>query len=244
MTINHATLLTLVQTFCCMAATLGLCGHQEATAQDLGAYSVITETDERYVGPRWVSRSSEENGNSVSTRAGAPVERYAEDDSERQSLWDAYDGSTLFPKRDTYDFTKEGNTQEAGKVDCDCGADCKCPPLVCKAGHCKANYVAMFSATWCRPCQKMYPLLKEMRKEGYIVYIYTLDTDDFKDLNLDSKFQIQAYPTFVFFNEGKETHRMVGFSQKDKFYPHLKKEKDQDIKKPEPIPDPDIYDDL
>lgn len=92
----------------------------------------------------------------------------------------------------------------------------------------------------------MYPILKDLREEGYIVYIYTLDTEDFEDLDLDSKFQIRAYPTFIFFDKGKETKRMVGFTKKKEFYPHLVKEKDQDIKKPTPTPDtdPDVYDDL
>jgi thioredoxin-related protein len=88
----------------------------------------------------------------------------------------------------------------------------------------------------------MYPVLKELRKEGYIVYIYTLDTDEFEDLDLDVKFQIAAYPTFIFFDKGKETNRSIGKTTKDRITRYLVKEKDQP--KPEPSPDPDVYDDL
>ncbi len=239
---NYAKILTLVQTLCCMAAAFGLCGHQETSAQDVDPYSQLVQDSERHTGPRWVPNYAKE-GENVSVREGAPVNRYTKDDAERQSLWDAYDGTTLGVERDPYDvLEKESDTQEEGKVECDCGTACKCPPLVCKAGHCKSNYVAMFSATWCKPCRAMYPILKELRKEGYIVYIYTLDTDDFKDLNLDSKFQISAYPTFVVFDKGKETARGVGKMGKDQFYDWLIPEDEQE--KPTPDTDSDVYDNL
>ncbi len=240
---HYVTLLVVVSAFCGMAETPAFCDSEKATTQVVHAYQGLVENHERHARSRWISKSTE-NGESVSVYEGAPAERYKEDDPIRQSLWRAYYGITLGVKRNPYDALETGSIQKARKVDCECGTDCKCPPLVCKAGNCKANFVTMFSATWCRPCQKMYPILKELREEGYIVYIYTLDTKEFEDLNLDSKFQIRAYPTFLFFDKGKETHRMVGFSKKDKFYPHLVKEKDQDIKEPQPTPDPDVYDDL
>ena len=243
---KNAKISTLLQTFCLLAATLGLCGHKKAAAQDLDPYSQLVQDSERHTRSRWVSNSTE-TGEKVSVREGAPVNLYSEDDARRESLWRAYRGTTLSPRRSPYEaLIEEGSAQEEGKIDCDCGKDCKCPPLVCKAGHCKANYVAMFSATWCAPCQKMYPILRKLRKAGCIVYIYTLDTKEFKDLNLDSKFQIQAYPTFLFFDKGKETKRLIGFTKEKEFYKYLVKKEDQDLKKPQPnpTPDPDVYDDI
>lgn len=243
MRINYAKVFTTLPRILCMAAALAVCSHQETTAEDISPYSILTGDSEQGTRSRWLPDSTE-TGKSVSTREGAPVDRYSEDDARRESLWRAYRGTTLSPKRNPYDALESGSAQEEGSVECDCGKDCKCPPLVCEAGHCKANYLTMFSATWCRPCQKMYPILKEMRKEGYIVRIYTLDTPEFKDLDLDSKFQIRAYPTFIVFDKGKEVKRLVGFTQKKELVKYLVKEKDQDIKKPEPTPDPDVYDDI
>lgn len=237
--LNYVKVLTLISGICCLAATPSLCHSQEAANQDFGAYAGLIQDIEQRSGSSGIPRSTEE-GENVSVRDGAPADRYYEDDPERQRLWDAYRGTILGVKRNPQE--KEKAAQEEGAVECDCEDDCKCPPLVCKASHCKSNFVVMFSATWCKPCHKMYPILKELRKEGYIVYIYTLNTEEFEDLNLDSKFQVRAYPTFVFFDKGKETHRMLGKQDIDKFYPHLVKESEQEKQKPKP--DSDVYDGL
>jgi len=97
--------------------------------------------------------------------------------------------------------------------DCPCGPDCKCPDkMVCKNGDCKRNYVIFFSAEWCRPCQRMYPRIEELRKAGYIVYV--MDVDQYKKAG--EAFQIKSLPTTVVMDQGKETHRFVGVVEKNK----------------------------
>lgn len=96
-------------------------------------------------------------------------------------------------------------TQEVD--DCPCGPDCKCPdPMVCKNGDCKKNYVVFLSAEWCRPCQRMYPRITELREAGYIVYVFDVD----KFPKASEKFAVKSLPTTVVMDQGKETHRFVG----------------------------------
>ena len=94
---------------------------------------------------------------------------------------------------------------------CPCGPDCKCPdPMVCKNGDCKKNYIIFFSAEWCRPCQRMYPRIDELRKAGYIVYV--LDVDKYKATA--ESFSIGSLPTTVVMDKGKETNRYIGIVDK------------------------------
>lgn len=80
----------------------------------------------------------------------------------------------------------------------------------------------------------MYPIMKQLRKDGYIVYVYTLDTQEFKHLDLGSKFQIRAYPTFLFFDNGIEVKRSVGGSSIQFFRKNLKTKTEQDAETDDP----------
>lgn len=94
-----------------------------------------------------------------------------------------------------------------------------CPPNVCKNGHCKMNYAIMISASWCVPCKSMYPVIKELRDEGYLIYIYVVDTNF---PGLEDKFDVEAFPTFIVFENGKEVKRKVGATPASWFRRNLK----------------------
>lgn len=96
---------------------------------------------------------------------------------------------------------------------CPCGPDCQCPdPRVCEHGNCKKNYVVFFTAPWCAACHKMYPRIEELRKAGYIVY--SLDIEKFQ--GAAERFKIEALPTTVVMEDGKEIARFVGVVPMDK----------------------------
>lgn len=110
-------------------------------------------------------------------------------------------------------FPSYPKTPEKMNENCPCGPDCPCPdPRVCEQGNCKKNYVVFFTAAWCSACHKMYPRIEELRKAGYIVY--TLDVDKFTDAA--AKFKIEALPTTVVLDKGKEIARFVGVVGTDK----------------------------
>ena len=135
--------------------------------------------------------------------------------------------------------TEEDSEMVEGVDDCDCGEDCICPPLVCKDKGCKTNYVFVVSAPeWCAPCREMHPVIKELRDDGFKVYYF--DVDKFPDL--DAKFDVSGYPTFIVYDKGKEQARATGIVPKKWFTDRLVKIDDQ---KPEPKPEPENpYDNL
>jgi len=80
------------------------------------------------------------------------------------------------------------------------------------------NLVVMYTGTWCAPCRLMYQTVEDLRKQGYIVYL--IDVDDHP--TFAEKNKIAAVPTFVFFDKGRETIRLVGLTNISEFKKHLK----------------------
>ncbi|VEU36513.1 unnamed protein product [Pseudo-nitzschia multistriata] len=70
--------------------------------------------------------------------------------------------------------------------------------------------VVTFSATWCGPCKACKPQLKgEISRKSPIPigYVYEEDLDP---SFLDVFVEIKAFPTFVFFRNGREVARVEG----------------------------------
>lgn len=65
-----------------------------------------------------------------------------------------------------------------------------------------------FSATWCAPCKKMVPAVKQLIEEGYTVQ--TINAD--KQPELAQKYNITSLPTSIVLRDGKETERIVGLT--------------------------------
>jgi len=79
-----------------------------------------------------------------------------------------------------------------------------------------------FSASWCMPCQIVSPVLEELAKTyERKLKIGKLDVD--QNNTLAQKFGILSVPTIIFFKNGKEVKREVGFPGKE-VYERLIKE--------------------
>lgn len=67
-----------------------------------------------------------------------------------------------------------------------------------------------FYATWCGPCKQIAPLFHDLEKSysGKIRFV-SIDVDT--DVEIASRYNIQAMPTFVFLDkDGQEVDRLVG----------------------------------
>jgi thioredoxin 1 len=74
--------------------------------------------------------------------------------------------------------------------------------------------VVDFFATWCGPCQELSPILVELDKQyNGEVQFYKVDVDESQDCAI--RYGVNAMPTLVFFKDGKEIEREVGFLPKE-----------------------------
>lgn len=156
----------------------------------------------------------------------SPV-RIDEETDYQKSLRGAYDGRldrrVIEPYRS---FDPKGEIKESTKK-----KDFT-PKHITKQGNENKNYVVMISASWCGPCKKMYPEMKKLREKGYIIYIFDTTKKEFEDYA--ALYAINAYPTFIVYDKGKEVRRSVGVTNKSWFKKHLKLKKNQKDEKKEP----------
>lgn len=67
-----------------------------------------------------------------------------------------------------------------------------------------------FFATWCGPCQMIAPVLEEISKTySDEVEIFKVDIDENQEVAM--RYSIMSVPTIIFFKDGKEIERHVGY---------------------------------
>jgi len=65
-----------------------------------------------------------------------------------------------------------------------------------------------FYTEWCGPCKMIAPILEELN-----VMVVKVNTDEFAELAIEYK--IMSIPTLLFFKDGKEIQREIGFRTKE-----------------------------
>ena len=74
--------------------------------------------------------------------------------------------------------------------------------------------IMAFFATWCVPCQMLTEVLREIDKNySEKVEIFKVDVDENQEVAI--RYGVTAMPTLVFFKEGEEVEREVGFLEKE-----------------------------
>jgi thioredoxin 1 len=72
-----------------------------------------------------------------------------------------------------------------------------------------------FYADWCGPCKMLGPVLEELSKDKDFeskLKFAKLSTEDYPELSEQNG--VQGIPCLIFFKEGKEVNRIVGFAPK------------------------------
>ena len=73
-----------------------------------------------------------------------------------------------------------------------------------------------FKADWCGPCKLLTPRLLETEKKfADRIKIAILDIDNPDNEKLVTEFKINAVPTLITFDNGKEVSRLTGLQQED-----------------------------
>ena len=74
--------------------------------------------------------------------------------------------------------------------------------------------VVDFFATWCGPCKMISPIIEKLANDITNVKFVKIDVDKHDDLA--RIYGIMSIPTLIFFKDGKEVKRHVGFINEDK----------------------------
>ena len=69
-----------------------------------------------------------------------------------------------------------------------------------------------FFANWCGPCRMLGPVIEEVCDE-HNIKLYKVNTDD--NQQLAQRNGVMALPTVLFFRDGEEIDRFVGFRPKE-----------------------------
>lgn len=74
-----------------------------------------------------------------------------------------------------------------------------------------------FSATWCGPCQRVKPIIKELAEEyDGRVSVGLCDVDD--NETLTAKYGVRNIPTILFIKNGEVVDKIVGAATKAAFH--------------------------
>ena len=84
----------------------------------------------------------------------------------------------------------------------------------------KGIAVIDFFATWCGPCNMLGPVFSEVAEENKDnAFFAKVDIDE--SMALAQEYGVSTVPTVIFFKDGKEVTREIGFMSKDKIVSNL-----------------------
>ena len=71
-----------------------------------------------------------------------------------------------------------------------------------------------FFATWCVPCQMISEVLRDTEKEYEdVIEVFKVDIDENQETAI--RYDVTSMPTLVFFKDGEEVERKIGYIEKE-----------------------------
>lgn len=78
-----------------------------------------------------------------------------------------------------------------------------------------------FFATWCVPCQMLTEVLHDVEKEYEdVVEIFKVDVDENQEIAI--RYEVTSMPTLVFFKDGEEVERKIGYIEREELISIIK----------------------
>ncbi len=82
-------------------------------------------------------------------------------------------------------------------------------------GNVQTPTIVDFFAQWCGPCKILAPVLANIsEKYEDLISIIKVDIDKYSDTARE--YEVQSVPTLIFFLNGKEVKRTIGFMPEEK----------------------------
>ena len=72
--------------------------------------------------------------------------------------------------------------------------------------------ILYFTADWCQPCKKVKPIVEDLNREHVPGIFQLIDVDI--ETDMAKTFKISAVPTFILFDDGRESSRVTGVQSK------------------------------
>jgi len=72
--------------------------------------------------------------------------------------------------------------------------------------------ILYFTADWCQPCKKVKPIVEDLNREHFPGIFQIIDVDI--ETDMAETFKISAVPTFILFDDGRESNRVTGVQSK------------------------------
>ena len=63
-----------------------------------------------------------------------------------------------------------------------------------------SNQVLYFTGNWCRPCQRLIPLIARLKKQGLPIRVVDVD----RDRELTQQYNVESIPCFILVSKGEE----------------------------------------
>lgn len=70
-------------------------------------------------------------------------------------------------------------------------------------------YLVDFYAEWCGPCKMLAPVLETLES----IDVIKVNVDEHRELAME--FGVMSIPTLIFFKDGVEVHKEIGFRSKE-----------------------------
>ena len=70
------------------------------------------------------------------------------------------------------------------------------------------KHVLYFTAEWCKPCEKVKPVVEQLNRDQITAKFFMIDADS--ELEMVEDFGVKSIPTFILIEDNKETNRING----------------------------------
>lgn len=73
----------------------------------------------------------------------------------------------------------------------------------------EGEFLVDFYASWCGPCKMISPILETLEN----INVIKIDVDKFSDVA--KNYGVMSIPTLIYFKDGKEVRKEIGFRNKE-----------------------------